>query len=379
MNTALAATTVAISPANIKMQIDSDFIVPINITGAIDLQKFYLELNFDNTLIDFQGADIGAFMQTNCSSYYIHGSELEPGLLYIGAGRDITCAGENGNGNLVNLNFTALNNTGINSLDFSNSYIYDSTNATSTADWQTDQVEVANDITNPVVSITSPTDQANYDFQNATATLSISGTASDNCNLDYLTWENTSNSQSGTTTGTNSWEALVALATGSNNIIITAYDTAGNTATDTIMITYSLPVPTPAITNISANNITETEATIIWTTDVPATAQIDYGQSENYTEQSEINNNLTTKRSAKFFGLTDKRAALRAGRANHAGFRAIFRLIIGTNHFCCRISAKLLFEFFAIFFPHALAFLRGRAPLIAGRNQTAMLVFTAAD
>jgi hypothetical protein len=59
------------------------------------------------------------------------------------------------------------------------------------------------------------------------ATLTFSGTASDNVGVVKVTWS-TNTGSSGTASGTTAWSAAIPLLVGSNQVTIRAYDAAGN-------------------------------------------------------------------------------------------------------------------------------------------------------
>ena len=93
------------------------------------------------------------------------------------------------------------------------------------------------DTTNPTVTITSPTSGTSYTA--SSGTLSLGGTASDNVGVTQVTWSN-SLGGSGTASGTTSWNVSgIALQNGTNTITVTARDAAGNTAVDTLTVTYT--------------------------------------------------------------------------------------------------------------------------------------------
>ena len=95
------------------------------------------------------------------------------------------------------------------------------------------------DTTAPVVTIASPTTSAVFGTQSSL--VNISGISSDDTGVSQVTWSN-SRGGSGTTIGTTSWSvADIRLAEGENVITITARDAAGNTATDTLTVQYTLP------------------------------------------------------------------------------------------------------------------------------------------
>jgi glucose/arabinose dehydrogenase len=63
----------------------------------------------------------------------------------------------------------------------------------------------------------------------------------------------------------------------------------------------------PVITNVQVSNITRNRATITWTTDVPATTQIEYGLTTSYGSLTTLNSGLETFHSQTLRGLTRNR------------------------------------------------------------------------
>jgi hypothetical protein len=107
----------------------------------------------------------------------------------------------------------------------------------------------APDTTAPAVTITLPT--AASTFAANTGSLNVSGTATDAVGVTQVTWSN-DRGGSGTAAGTTTWSVNgVALLGGVNVITITARDAAGNTATDTLSVTFTPPVLT--LTGLTAN------------------------------------------------------------------------------------------------------------------------------
>jgi chitodextrinase len=95
----------------------------------------------------------------------------------------------------------------------------------------------ATDTTAPSITITGPTSAASYTSSSATLT-SLAGTASDNVGVTQATWSN-SLGGSGTASGATSWSVgSITLQNGANTITVTARDAAGNTGTDSIVVTY---------------------------------------------------------------------------------------------------------------------------------------------
>jgi len=99
------------------------------------------------------------------------------------------------------------------------------------------------DTTSPVIQITGPT--TNTTYQTTSSSVAISGTSSDNVGVTSVSWTN-NRGGSGSASGTTSWSVSgIALLQGDNIITATARDAAGNTANDSITITYSIPDATP--------------------------------------------------------------------------------------------------------------------------------------
>ena len=114
--------------------------------------------------------------------------------------------------------------------------------ATAVVDMGTYEFTSGTDTTAPTVTITAPT--GNASFVTSLAVIDLAGTASDNVGITGVTWSN-DRGGSGSCDGTTSWTASgILLFIGQNVITVTARDHAsgGNTGTDIITVTYSLPV-----------------------------------------------------------------------------------------------------------------------------------------
>jgi hypothetical protein len=108
------------------------------------------------------------------------------------------------------------------------------------------------DTTAPAITISSPTTSASYTAP--TASVDLSGSASDNVGVTRVSWVN-DRGGSGTATGTTSWYVpTILLQTGTNVITVTARDAAGNQATDVLTVTYS----SSSSTSTSPSSITLT-------------------------------------------------------------------------------------------------------------------------
>ena len=122
----------------------------------------------------------------------------------------------------------------------------------------------ASDITAPSVSINSPTTGSSY--STGSSTLNISGSASDNVGVTQVSWSN-NRGGSGTCSGTTSWgKSGMTLYEGQNIITVTARDAAGNTASDTLTVTYTaLDTTAPtAPTGLSATAVSSSRIDLSW-------------------------------------------------------------------------------------------------------------------
>ncbi len=88
------------------------------------------------------------------------------------------------------------------------------------------------DTTPPTLTILSPGGSSVF---TTLAALTFTGTASDNVAVARVTWT-TNTGSSGTATGTTSWSASIPLLVGSNQLIVTATDTSGNTAWRSVVV-----------------------------------------------------------------------------------------------------------------------------------------------
>ncbi|MEK6568559.1 MAG: hypothetical protein AABZ27_07490, partial [Candidatus Omnitrophota bacterium] len=105
---------------------------------------------------------------------------------------------------------------------------------------------IALDTTLPAVTITSPTSGTGY--ATTSSSITLGGSASDaDSGIASINWSN-NRGGSGSATGTTAWSAPgITLynngANGINVITVTATDNAGNSSTDTLTVTYTIPTP----------------------------------------------------------------------------------------------------------------------------------------
>ncbi|HZC73480.1 MAG TPA: Ig-like domain-containing protein [Jatrophihabitans sp.] len=112
--------------------------------------------------------------------------------------------------------------------------------------------------------------------------------------------------QLGTATGT-SYSDTTAAASTDYSYTVRAYDAAGNTSADSLPATVSTPTPDatpPAISVAAAGPVSQTSATVTWTTDEPASSQVNYGPTAGYGNSSALNPTLVLSHSQTITGLS---------------------------------------------------------------------------
>ncbi|MGQ9525438.1 MAG: fibronectin type III domain-containing protein [Armatimonadota bacterium] len=110
---------------------------------------------------------------------------------------------------------------------------------------------------------------------------------------------------------------VFVLSEGEHQLVFRTWD--ANAAIDRIIITNDMTfVPTdpspgtpdtsdttpPVISDVTVRNLTWNSATITWTTDEPATGQVEWGPTAAYGSTTEVDANRTTQHSATLTGLT---------------------------------------------------------------------------
>jgi hypothetical protein len=106
------------------------------------------------------------------------------------------------------------------------------------------------DTTRPTISIVTPTTGTLY--STSTSSLNLTGTAADDVGVAQVKWSN-DRGGTGTASGTTSWSAAnIPLQGGTNVITVTALDAAGNPATDTLTVTYTVTTPAPSTVVLTA-------------------------------------------------------------------------------------------------------------------------------
>jgi hypothetical protein len=97
---------------------------------------------------------------------------------------------------------------------------------------QTVITPIPGDKTPPTLNITSP---GSTSVATSLASLTFTGTASDDAAVATVTWS-TNTGSSGTAAGTTQWSATIPLLVGSNTVIVRATDTSGNASWRTVVV-----------------------------------------------------------------------------------------------------------------------------------------------
>jgi hypothetical protein len=106
-------------------------------------------------------------------------------------------------------------------------------------------------------------------------------------------------------TPTSYTDSKVAAST-SYTYTVQAFDAAGNVSQPSNSVTVQTPPPAvnpPLITNVGAGSITQTSATVTWTTDVPSSSQVLYGTTTNYGSQTTLDSTPVTSHTQTLTGL----------------------------------------------------------------------------
>ncbi len=153
----------------------------------------------------------------------------------------------------------------------------------------------------PSIQLTSPTDAEVV----SGSTVTLAATASDNVAVTGVTFK-VSGVQIGAEDTQEPYSVVwdtTATSSGSKTIEAVARDGHNNSATSTA-ITVTVDNTGPVISSISSGTPLETSVTITWTTDEPATSQINYGLTSSYTASTTLDSTATTSHSVAISGLT---------------------------------------------------------------------------
>src|SRR5207248_2399434 len=127
-------------------------------------------------------------------------------------------------------------------------------------------------------------------------------------NATFTSWSDGGAQQHDVTIGTSDVAYIAAFSaalTATPTATVAALATATPTPTPTAGLATATPTPTgpPTISNVQAAGITQTVATITWTTNKPADSQVDYGRNTHYGSSSPLDASLVTSHSQQLSGL----------------------------------------------------------------------------
>lgn len=158
------------------------------------------------------------------------------------------------------------------------------------------------DTTKPTVSITSPADGATI-----SSTTTVTATASDDVAVQKVEFYVDGTLKATDTTASYTYSFNPAsFSVGSHTIYAIAYDTSNNTQTSTTITVNVADTTPPSISAVTAGSITQTGATITWTTNEAADSQVKYGTTSSYGSQTTVSDTTTrvTSHSVTITGLT---------------------------------------------------------------------------
>lgn len=156
------------------------------------------------------------------------------------------------------------------------------------------------DKTPPTVNMTAPAEGATVG-----GIVTLTATASDNTQMGGVQFK-----VDGTNVGNEdtsypysySWNSGLN-SDGAHTITAVARDVVNNTATSS-PISVVVDNTAPALSNVTVPNIIAVGATISWTSDEPATSQVEYGLTNSYGNFSALNSTLDTSHSVTLTGLS---------------------------------------------------------------------------
>ena len=153
------------------------------------------------------------------------------------------------------------------------------------------------DTTNPTgLSIQINSGQTYTNSSIVTLTLATTGAAKmqfSNDGTTWSSWESYSTEKTG-------W--ALSSGEGTKTVYFKAKDTAGNVATN-VTDTITNDTTAPAISSVSSGGISQSSATITWTTNEAATSYVEYGTTTNYGSNTTLSTDKVTSHSQSISGL----------------------------------------------------------------------------
>ncbi len=150
-------------------------------------------------------------------------------------------------------------------------------------------------------------------------TLTLSATAGSS-SVTQMRFSNTGSSYSAAEAYATTKAWTLSMGAGTKTVYAQFKDAAGNWSsayTDTIV----LDTTAPTISAVASGNITNTSATITWTTNEPATSQVEYGLGASLGNSTAIDNNLVAAHSVVLTGLAAQTSYVYRVRSKDAAAR----------------------------------------------------------
>ena len=175
------------------------------------------------------------------------------------------------------------------------------------------------DTTAPTVSMSAPANNAVV----AGTAVTVAATASDNAGVagvQFLLDGASLGSEDTTAPYSVTWNTTTA-SNASHVVSARARDASGNstTAANVNVVVDNQPSGSaPAISGLTASNIGPDSATITWTTDAPATSQVEYGAGTSVTSATPIDSQLVTAHRVVLTGLTPNTSYVYRARSSDA-------------------------------------------------------------
>ncbi|TMC10751.1 MAG: hypothetical protein E6J41_07635, partial [Chloroflexi bacterium] len=158
------------------------------------------------------------------------------------------------------------------------------------------------DTTPPAVSVTAPGAGATV----SGTTVVLSASASDNVGVASVQFQVDGSSVGPRLTSPpyqTTWDST-QVSNGSHVVSAQASDGAGNTTTSSgVSVTVS-NAPPPVISGVGASGITQTGATVGWTTDVGSSSQVEYGPTVSYGTSTAVDSTSVTAHAVGLSGLS---------------------------------------------------------------------------
>jgi len=157
------------------------------------------------------------------------------------------------------------------------------------------------DTTVPTVSISSPANNATVP-----AATTITAVATDNVAIKRVEFyvDNTLVGSDTTAANVNQYSFAATLSVGSHSLVAKAFDTSDNTASSSTVTVTVADTTAPTISAVASSSITQTSATVTWTTNEASDSQVEYGTTTSYGSSTTLNTTDVTSHSVGLTGLT---------------------------------------------------------------------------